>query len=97
MERVSASEADALLMQGKILVPQKVLGHMYGISATAVRQLQVAGKLPVLDLDRVEDVEQLRTQGFQVWSCCVSCTCPHHTCPGWWGLHKACKSQSAFP
>ena len=51
---------------GQFLVHQEVLGHIYGIPSAAVRKLQALGKLPLLDLDRVQDVEQLRASGFQV-------------------------------
>lgn len=51
---------------GQFLVHQEVLGHHYGIASAAVRKLQAMGKLPLLDLDRVQDVEQLRASGFLV-------------------------------
>lgn len=51
---------------GRFLVHQEVLGHVYGITAAAVRRLQAQGKLPLLDLDRVQDVQRLKAAGLQV-------------------------------
>lgn len=66
MEVVTLEAAQQMLQSGQFLVHQEVLGHIYGITSAAVRKLQAMGKLPLLDLDRVQDVEQLRTSGFQV-------------------------------
>lgn len=66
MEVVSVEIAQQMRAEGQFLVHQEVLGHIYGITSSAVRKLQAMGKLPVLDLDRVQDVEQLRASGFQV-------------------------------
>jgi guanylate kinase len=68
MEVVSLEAAQQMRAAGQFLVHQEVLGHVYGISSAAVRKLQALGKLPLLDLDRVQDVEQLRAAGFQVRS-----------------------------
>jgi hypothetical protein len=66
MEVVSLEAAQQMRDAGQFLVHQEVLGHIYGITSAAVRKLQAMGKLPLLDLDRVQDVERLRTSGFQV-------------------------------
>lgn len=66
MEVVSPEVAHQMQQEGKFLVEQQVLGHVYGITAAAVRKLQASGKLPVLDLDQVADVARLRAAGFQV-------------------------------
>lgn len=58
--------AQQMRAEGQFLVHQEVLGHIYGITSSAVRKLQAMGRLPLLDLDRVQDVEQLRASGFQV-------------------------------
>lgn len=68
MEVVSLEAAQQMRAAGQFLVHQEVLGHIYGIPSAAVRKLQALGKLPLLDLDRVQDVEQLRAAGFQVRS-----------------------------
>lgn len=73
MEVVSLETAQQMRAAGQFLVHQEVLGHIYGIPSAAVRKLQALGKLPLLDLDRVQDVEQLRAAGFQVrWAGCVT-------------------------
>jgi hypothetical protein len=41
-------------------------GHIYGIPATGVRQLAAAGRLVVIDLDKVAHAVQLRKTGFKV-------------------------------
>jgi hypothetical protein len=66
MDVVSLEAAQQMRDTGQFLVQQEVLGHIYGITGAAVRKLQAIGKLPLLDLDRVQDVEQLQTNGFQV-------------------------------
>lgn len=66
MEVVPLEAAQQMRAGGQFLVHQEVLGHIYGITAAAVRKLQAMGKLPLLDLDRVQDVEQLKAAGFQV-------------------------------
>jgi hypothetical protein len=66
MEVVDAATLSAMQAAGKLLVCQRVLDHSYGISAAAVRKLQAAGKLPLLDLDLVEDAVALRGAGFKV-------------------------------
>lgn len=66
MHFVDAETAAEMQQQGKFIVHQQVLSHVYGITAASVRKLQAAGKLPLLDLDRVEDVARLRASGFQV-------------------------------
>lgn len=58
--------AQEMRASGQLLVHQEVLGHIYGITSASVRKLQATGKLPLLDMDRVADVEQLRASGFQV-------------------------------
>jgi hypothetical protein len=66
MQVVTLEAAQQMRDSGQFLVHQEVLGHHYGITSAAVRKLQAMGKLPLLDLDRVQDVEQLRASGFQV-------------------------------
>lgn len=66
MEVVSPEVAHRMQVDGRFLVDQQVLGHIYGISAASVRKLQASGKLPLLDLDHVADVAKLRASGFQV-------------------------------
>lgn len=78
MEVVSLEAAQQMRAAGQFLVHQEVLGHIYGIPSAAVRKLQALGKLPLLDLDRVQDVEQLRAAGFQVRS--IRDTPPSNSC-----------------
>lgn len=66
MDVISQSEAQALLADDGLLVSQQVLGHVYGISAMAVKKLQTSGKLAVIDVDRVDNAAKLKQSGFQV-------------------------------
>ncbi|GMH36176.1 hypothetical protein BSKO_04044 [Bryopsis sp. KO-2023] len=52
------------IQEGKFLVHNKVLGNIYGIRKASVRKIQALGKVCVIDLDRVEDVEKLKKEGF---------------------------------
>jgi len=47
----------------------QVLGQTYGIASSSVRSLVTAGKMVVIDLDKVEHAERLRAAGFKVRSC----------------------------
>jgi hypothetical protein len=81
MEVVPLEAAQQMRAGGQFLVHQEVLGHIYGITAAAVRKLQAMGKLPLLDLDRVQDVEQLKAAGFQVRaSSCWAGIAPETSC-----------------
>lgn len=73
MDVVPLDVAQQMRADGQFLIHQEVLGHVYGITATAVRKLQALGKLPLLDLDRVADVQRLREAGFQVISAVKGC------------------------
>lgn len=66
MDFVSSEVAQQMQAEGKFLICEEVLGHVYGISAASVRKLQASGKLPLLDLDKVADVTRLKSSGFQV-------------------------------
>eukprot|EP00879_Flechtneria_rotunda_P032088 GHRR01035240.1.p1 GENE.GHRR01035240.1~~GHRR01035240.1.p1 ORF type:complete len:660 (+),score=243.45 GHRR01035240.1:528-2507(+) len=65
MEVISSELAQQLQHGGSFLVQHEVLGHTYGITTAAVRKLQASGKLPLLDLDRVADVQKLKAAGFK--------------------------------
>lgn len=71
MDVVSPEVAHQMQADGKFLIHQEVLGHVYGIVAASVRKLQASGKLPLVDIDRVADVAKLRASGFQVSPGCV--------------------------
>lgn len=79
MEVVLPEVAQQMVADGKFLIHQQVQGHVYGISAASARKLQASGKLPLLDLDRVADVDKLRDSGFQ-----VNPSCGHHTLERAW-------------
>lgn len=81
MEVVTLEAAQQMCDSGQFLVHQEVLGHHYGITGAAVRKQQALGKLPLLDLDRVQDVEQLRASGFLVRRAGPDTVCGHTT-PG---------------
>lgn len=71
MNVVSLQEAQQMVADGRFLYHQEVLGHLYGVTASSVRKVQALGKLPLLDLDRVQDVEALKAAGLQVgWLAC---------------------------
>jgi guanylate kinase len=59
---------EELQTKQQLLAVQQVLGHTYGISMAAVRQIQAAGKVAILDLDKVSDAVQLKAAGFKVGS-----------------------------
>jgi guanylate kinase len=66
MEVVSLAHAQQMVAEGRFLVHQEVLGHVYGVTRASVRRAQARGKLPLLDMDRVADVAQLKAGGLQV-------------------------------
>lgn len=80
MEVVPLEVAQQMLAAGQFLVHEEVLGHHYGITSAAVRKLQALGKLPLLDLDRVQDVEKLRSSGIQVGTVHSYTTIPRPIC-----------------
>lgn len=72
---VSGSRPSALRSPGHQLrarlrqlhgAPPQVHGHTYGVAAAAVQRLVAAGKLVVLDVDRVEQARSLCDAGFKV-------------------------------
>lgn len=60
---ISKQQADAWVADGSFLVRQTVLGHTYGIPAAAVRKIQTAGRVCILDIDNVSDAQSLRAAG----------------------------------
>ena len=63
---LSPEQIEELQAKQQLLAVRQVLGHTYGISLAAVRQLQAAGKVAIIDLDKVTDAIQLRASGFKV-------------------------------
>lgn len=61
---VPRAEADAIQAAGGFATYREVLGEVYGITTAAIKKVGASGRVPVVEVDHVEDASALRARGF---------------------------------
>lgn len=64
MAIISKAEADAVTAAGGWATRREVLGEVYGITVAAVKKVGASGRVPIIEVDHVEDAAALRARGF---------------------------------
>ncbi|GFR43730.1 hypothetical protein Agub_g4841 [Astrephomene gubernaculifera] len=62
---VSREEAAAISAAEGFMTYREVLGEVYGITVAAVKKVAASGRVPIVEVDHVEDAAALRRRGFE--------------------------------
>ncbi|KAK9850788.1 hypothetical protein WJX84_009005 [Apatococcus fuscideae] len=60
---IDKTESESLKAHGGWLVQQTVMGELYGITKASIISIQLEGKVPLVDLDTVEDAQAVFNSG----------------------------------
>lgn len=61
---VSREEAEAIAAADGFALQKEVMGELYGTTMAAIKKVGASGRVPIVEVDHVEDAVALRQRGF---------------------------------